>query len=232
MSPHGEIHLGPGFKLLEHGALVEAAGGRYRHNASHNAGTLYHEYGHHITRHTADFQANSLRPPDLQKNRKTVLDEGTCDYWAATLLGTPHIWAWHRRHDSGEVHVRSLNSTRTMADFVANKQSTHLNGTIWAAGLWDLRTRMTANTQDGVRKTDLLVLQALLLLGQFVGSANPPTRRSICAARASMTAGLEALLRADSILYAGQHRNMVRATFAERGIFPGSGIEKWGSDGQ
>ena len=44
--PEGEIHLGPGRELLEHGALVEAAGGRYRANASHNAGILYHEYGH------------------------------------------------------------------------------------------------------------------------------------------------------------------------------------------
>jgi hypothetical protein len=40
ISPHGEIHLGPGRQLLEYGALVEAAGGRYRANASHNAGIL------------------------------------------------------------------------------------------------------------------------------------------------------------------------------------------------
>lgn len=226
MSPDGEIHLGSGFKLLEHGALVEAAERRYRHNASHNAGTLYHEYGHHISRHTADFQANALRPPELQKNRKTALEEGTCDYWAATLLDTPHIWAWHRRHDSRELHCRSLSSTKTMADFVANKRSVHANGTIWAAGLWDLRTRMTANAQDGVRKADLLVLQALLLLGQFVRSAPPPTRRSICATRASMAAGLAALLRADGILHAGRHQKMILATFAERGIFPESGINR------
>jgi len=58
----GEIHIGPGWQSLKHGALVEAAGGRYRHNASHNAGIIYHEYGHHIVRHTADFRANNLGP--------------------------------------------------------------------------------------------------------------------------------------------------------------------------
>src|SRR5262249_22164975 len=52
IEPTGEIHLGPGWKLLQDGALVAAAAGRYRHVASHNAGTIYHEYGHHVTRHT------------------------------------------------------------------------------------------------------------------------------------------------------------------------------------
>src|SRR5947209_70307 len=111
-----------------------AAGGSYRHNASHNAGILYHEYGHHINRHTADFRANALRPPHRQVNLKTAMDEGTCDYWAATMLGTPHIWAWHRRHDHQEVHPPWLTSSKTMADYdqspVADADA---NGTIWAA---------------------------------------------------------------------------------------------------
>src|SRR5262249_28771785 len=97
LSPDGEIHLGPGWQLVEHGALVAAAGRRYRANASHNAGILYHEYGHHISRYTADFLGNALRSPRRQNNRKSAIDEGTCDYWAATMLGTPHIWYWHRR---------------------------------------------------------------------------------------------------------------------------------------
>src|SRR5262249_39796659 len=66
ISPDGEIHLGPGWRLLEHGALPEAVGRRYRANAAHNAGILYHEYGHHITNHTADLMANQLRPSDRQ----------------------------------------------------------------------------------------------------------------------------------------------------------------------
>ena len=137
ISPAGEIHLGPGRGLLEHGALVEAAGGRYRANASHNAGIIYHEYGHHITRHTADFRANNLVPRDQQNNRKTAMDEGTCDYWAAAMLGTPHIWILHRRHDDQEIHVRSLASSKSMADFDVGPQAdAHANGTIWGSD-WD-----------------------------------------------------------------------------------------------
>lgn len=225
ISPDGEIHLGPGFKLLEYGALVDASGSRYRHNASHNAGTLYHEYGHHITRHTADFQANALRKPGQQSNRKTALDEGTCDYWSATMLGTPHIWAWHRRHDLGQIHCRSLSSSKTIAEYDEEQESAaHANGTIWAAGLWDLRVRMAEINPTGVQRTDLLVLKALLLLGQSLGNAHPPTVRSICAARSGMAAGFEALLRADKVLNAGCYKDLILATFARRGVVPEPGI--------
>ncbi|PYJ01070.1 MAG: hypothetical protein DME25_19000, partial [Verrucomicrobia bacterium] len=93
VSPDGEIHLGAGWQLWTNGALFARKGEPYRANASHNAGIIYHEYGHHITRHTADFRGNALRPLDNQDNRKSPIDEGTSDYWAATMLETPHIWA-------------------------------------------------------------------------------------------------------------------------------------------
>jgi len=99
VSPDGEIHLGPGWRLLEHGALVALWGHRYRACASHNPGIIYHEYGHHLTRHTADFQNNERLPRDRQRNRKPAIDEGTCDYFAAVALGTPHIRTCHHRHD-------------------------------------------------------------------------------------------------------------------------------------
>src|SRR5258706_9637687 len=166
MAETGEIHLGPGRQLLTGGALVRAAGDRYRANASHNAGIIYHEYGHHITRHTADFRGNSLKPQHHQNNRKTSLDEGMCDYWTAAMLETPHIWAWHRRHDEREVHPRSLVSHKSMDDFDSGpKADPHANGTIWAAALWDLRTEMSRSEDAAARKCDLLVLKTLLLIG-------------------------------------------------------------------
>src|SRR5207302_2732756 len=85
LSVEGEVHLGPGWQLLRSGAIVEAAGEPYWHNGAHNAAILYHEYGHHIMRHTADVRANALRQPDKQSNRKAAIDEGTCDYWAAAM---------------------------------------------------------------------------------------------------------------------------------------------------
>ncbi len=221
LSADGEIHLGPGRELLEHGALVEAAGGRYRANASHNAGIIYHEYGHHVTRHTADFRANSLRRPDRQDNRKTALDEGSCDYWAAALLDVPHVWAWHRRHDGHEVHPRSLTSPRTMANFQRGPGAdTHANGTIWATALWGVRTRLARGGPDGARRADLLVLQALLLIGRLFGPNGETDASGARRARAGFEVGLAALLRADEMLYEGRHRRTLLATFAARGIRP------------
>jgi len=80
----------------------------------------------------------------------------------------------------------------------------HANGTIWGAALWDLRSRLSA--AEGALATDLLVLQALLLLGHVV------VRRS------SFQAGLAALLHADEVLHAARHRAIILNTFAQRGI--------------
>ena len=221
----GEIHLGPGWKLLEHGALVESVGTRYRHVASHNAGTIYHEYGHHIARHTADFCANSLRPAERQSNVKTALDEGFSDYWSATLLDSPFIWAWHRRHDEREVHDRSLTSPVTMADYDRGERADpHDNGTIWAAALWDLRSRLQATRAAGenaARACDQLVLKTLLLLGAETGAtaaSSAPTVKEVRHARASFAVALDALLRADEMLHDGAFRKTIRDCFARRGI--------------
>ena len=233
VSPDGEIHLGPGWQLWKYGALAERSGKGYRANAAHNAGIIYHEYGHHITRHTADFRANFLCAPDDQNNRKTAMDEGTCDYWAATMLGTPHIWAWHHRHDNEVVHPRSLVSKKTMADFDHDKKADpHLNGTIWGAALWDLRTRLSTDNPKGARQTDLLLLKALLLIGKTMGPANPPTLQSVRMARKSFEIGLSALLQADEILFSDRHRAIIVKTFADRGIQASSKNDPAPSGGQ
>jgi len=221
IATEGEIHLGPGWQLLEHGALVEAVSGRYRANASHNAGIIYHEYGHHITRHTADFRANALRAPGRQDNRKTAMDEGTCDYWAAAMLHTPHIWILHRRHDDQEIHVRSLTSSKSMADFDAGPQvDVHTNGTIWGAALWDLRTQLSATEPDGARRGDLLVLKALLLMGKVVPRCQEASVHNVCLARKNFDVGLSALLLADEVLHHGKHHGILREIFGQRGIWP------------
>ncbi len=216
VSPEGEIHLGPGWELLEHGAFVEAAGAAYRHNASHNAGILCHEYGHHVTRHLADFQGNARRPPELQENRKTSLDEGISDYWAATMLGSPHIWAWHRRHDDRVRHRRSLLSPRTMADFIPGPDvDLHANGTIWAAALWDLRTRMARPGE-----TDLLLAKSLLLSGEVYRGAAEADIDRLRYGEESYFTGLDVLLRADAELNGSAHRALILEVFGARGIRP------------
>ncbi len=221
LSPSGEIHLGPGRRLMEHGALAQTAGRPYRHNASHNAGTLYREFGHHLQRHPADFRAHALRPPARQSNRKIATEEGTWDYWAATVLDTPHIWCWHHRHDRDVVHRRSLTSRKTMADYdFGPGADPHLNGTIWAATLWDLRTRLAARVPDCAQQPDRLVLQALRLIGQFYGEEANPTIETICRAREGFALELLALVKADEQLNAGRFGEAILAAGAARGIQP------------
>jgi len=224
VSPLGEIHLGPGWRLLEHGALVEAAGGRYRANAAHNPGIIYHEFGHHITRHTADLCGNAGRRPERQDNRKTALDEGTSDYWAATLLDTPHIWAFHHRHDDQVIHPRSLVSRKTMANYDHDgRADPHANGTIWAATLWDLRTELLRTESAGARTADCLVLAALIGIGRIGGGFD--IRPAILKrARSSFATAAAAVLEADDVLYGARHRRIIERCLERRGIHPDSDI--------
>lgn len=217
----GEIHFGPGRKLLHHGALVEVAGSRYRAIASHNPGIIYHEYAHHLIRHTADFRANAFRDPLRQDNRKTAMDEGTCDYWTAVMLESPHIWAAHRHHDTKDRHPRSLASRKTMRDFDAGpKADPHSNGTIWGAALWDFRSQMDASVPDGARRADLIVIQALILIGGLGATESGSRARDVRGARKSFAAGLAALCRAADDLYPGEHTGLLLEAFAHRRIQP------------
>lgn len=211
----GEIHLGPGRQLLDDGALAEAAGRPYRHNASHNGAILYHEYGHHLTRHTADFMGNAQRPATLQENLKPSLEEGICDYWVATRLDSAHIWAWHRGPGVDGVHGRSLNARRTIDDFDdAPDADPHRNGTIWAAALWELRSAI-----GDARATDLLVLKMLLLWREVI-SGPLASSAALLRSRESFAAALALLLHADDVVFGSAHRTLMVDVFATRGITP------------
>jgi hypothetical protein len=219
LSPAGEIHLGPGRSLQEHGELARLAGGRYRANASHNPGILYHEYGHHLTRHTADLAANGLRAPCGQDNRKSDLDEGTCDYWAAAMLGTPHIWAFHHRHDDAHAHPRSLTSRLTIADFVPGRgRDKHANGTIWAAALWELRTSLDAGHCGGARLADTIVLASLLRLASWPAGARGARPSVVRRARSSFVTAAGALVDAAAELGGTRAEVQAYVALARRGI--------------
>jgi hypothetical protein len=219
ISASGEIHFGPGWRLLEDGALAERVGTGYRANASHNPGIIYHEYGHHITRYTADFRGNALRRAERQDNRKSSLDEGTSDYWAASLLGTPHVWVFNKRHDGHEVHRRSLSSPKTMADYEEGPSADpHANGTIWAAALWDIRRELLQSERDGARGADLLVLACLRRLGQIRADEGPGRIANLRRVRSRFATAAAALLEADAWLYDGAHAAMIRTVLHRRRI--------------
>ena len=107
-----------------------------------------------------------------------------------------------------------------MADFdLGPTADPHANGTIWGAALWDLRTRLAKIEMEGVRRTDLLILKALLLLGRLLKDGDT-TIQSIRRIRKSYAEGLAALLQADEILNARRHREAILETFLRRGIEP------------
>jgi len=116
-----------------------------------------------------------------------------------------------------------------MADYdTGPKADAHANGTIWAAALWDLRTKLGQIEADGVRRTDLLVVHTLLLLGQLVDTSSGNTVNGIRRLRKSFQIGAAAMLHADELLNLGRNRELIRSSFSRRGIEP-QDIREWRS---
>ena len=209
----GEIHLGIG------GRLVPLDGMAYLHTASHDPAIVYHEFGHHVTNHTADLRCNRRRAPDAQTNRKIPIDEGTCDYIAAILMGTPDIYGWHRADvPSYSARRRRLDAPRTMAHFVGGHRSDpHADGAIWSAALWAARCELERRGVDPGR-FDAVVLRSLDRIGR--GEPDLPLELAH-RHRRRFAAVLEAIL-AEDHAGGGDLGNTVEMVFAARGIEAGT----------
>ncbi len=212
----GEMRLGPGLWTTREGWLPRVAGEPYSSNAAHNAGLIYRQYGHHIARHTADFRASALRAPNRQNNVKTTTDSAISDYWAAALLGTPHILCGHRRHDAQSIHPRSLTTGVTMADFDhANDAKPRRNGTILAATLWDLRQLLEP---QGDSICDLLVLAALLEFRRLRSDPYRPDVDETRLLRDGFSVFAACLLHADATRFGGKYSDSIVTVMERRGI--------------
>jgi hypothetical protein len=216
-APAGEIHLGLGGRFLRYGST------RYFHMPSHDAAIIYHELGHHLCRHTADFRLNNHRPPGAQHNRKVPLDEGTCDYFTAVLMNTPDIFGWHRADCPPEVQQRRrVDGQWTMASFWGQQSSVrewgegtdpHIDGTIWSATLWATRMALQDRGISG-DFLDRLVAQALLRLGP--ADSDMPRLEAV-QRRRSFARFLRAII---EVAQTGtpECAEIILRTFAERGI--------------
>lgn len=184
----GEIHLGPGRYYLKWGITPPGLqtrtrsldGKPYFHQPSHNPAIIYHEYAHHVVRHTADFRCNNQRRSNRQSNAKTWLDEGTCDYFTAVMVNRSAFFAWQRAGLS-EAHprCRNLEPGRTFTEFDYSPQADpHYNGTIWATFLWQLRRILMEEFRWSGRSVDKVVLEMLLRVGK-IGRPNPQGCRHI-----------------------------------------------------
>jgi hypothetical protein len=210
VDPAGEVHLGSGRAYVQHD------GARYLHAPGHNVALVSHEVAHHVCRHVADFRLNRLRPPSQQSNRRTAVEEGTCDYLAAVMIGHPDIYGWHR----GQVPIsdprrRHLSSPWTMADFRGGHDADpHADGSIWACALWEARSRAGEAGLPG-ESVDMLLIGGLAGLGREHGLArSPETRR----ARKYYGTLLSRMLEACTDATLAEH---VERVMGARGIRPG-----------
>jgi hypothetical protein len=152
----GEIHLGGGS-----GLVPVPDGESYFAAPSHNLAIIYHEIGHHVCRHSADFRLNGLRPPNGQTNKKVAVDEGTCDMFTAIMLDTPDIYGWHRAGiPEWDRRRRMLSPQWTMAGFQGGRGDPHADGTIWASACWSARERVVAAGYPALR-FDRMLLRGL-----------------------------------------------------------------------
>lgn len=218
--PDGEVHFGGGRKFLR-----LPAGQHYFHAPAHNAAIIYHEVGHHICQHTADFRLNRHRPPDQQISGKTGIDEGTADLIAAILLKTPDIYGWHRAAmPEWEQRRRKLDPQWTMAHFHGRRgEDQHADGTIWASACWSARRRIADRGMDEAR-FDVMLLRGLELFGH--NGVVPAARQHATTGdrfadalrpRRHFSRLLAAMVRADQHL-----APMVLAAMAEYGIHLGA----------
>lgn len=209
----GEVHLGSGCRY------VTTSGGRYFAGPSHNAAIIYHELGHHLCRHTADFRGNRHRGLEAQTNLRTAVEEGTCDYLAATLLGHPDIYGWHRgdRADH-DPRRRRLDTPVTMAAFRGGRDiDPHTDGTVWATALWSGRQ---AWQQVGLESEsfDAALIRGLACLGSEDLGDDPAERAEGLRRRRYFSVALASLLE-----QAGDDHGAtaVERAFAARGISVG-----------
>jgi hypothetical protein len=208
----GEVHLGGGSSYLP-----TPAGDTYFAAPSHNLAIIYHEIGHHVCRHTADFRLNALRPPHAQTNKKIAADEGTADLLTAILLGTPDIYGWHRAAvPAWDQRRRHLDPRWTMAHFRGGRTDPHTDGTVWASAGWTARRRVAEAGHEPAR-FDRMLLRGLALAGAEATSAGAEPTEEARRRRRHFGALLGAMLRTDPEL-----SDPVLAGMAEHGIVLGA----------
>ena len=170
VAPTGEIHLGPSrYRKPFAGSMS------YLRNAAHNPAIVYHEFAHHLCRHTADFRCNDERRPDRQRNGKPGVEEGICDYFTAALLGSGRPYGWYRADRGSRRDVdRPRAAVRTHHD-------AHAIGAAWAAAFWRCRATLVDNCFLGSPVDhDRAVVATLLRIRELGrgGSRRTRSRRS------------------------------------------------------
>ena len=168
-----------------------------------DAEIVLHEFGHAVL--------HNLVPGLGTTWEAAALDEGTCDYLAATFSNDPFfpdtIAEWDAiGYDDPEnmpARLRPIVTDRYYPDDMyedyprTGVPDFHWDGVIWSSTLWQIREHLGAFTMDS------------LLMDAF-----PRFYRNI-----SFAAAADNILTSDLILYDGAHDSTVRYFFTKRGIF-------------
>jgi hypothetical protein len=154
-----------------------------------DAQIILHEFGHAIVNSIAAI----LGSPDSMSG---AMHEGFADYLAATWFNNPNVASWDSLAYSDKGYLRTLNNKMTFPENMNG--SCHNDGQIWGGALWDLRSKLTAETADR------LVFQSLHFLPEDC----------------DFTDGLLAILSADETLFEAKNRSAIIEIFRKRGIRP------------
>jgi hypothetical protein len=175
-------------------------------DSSVDGDVVFHEYGHGIS---SRLIGNG--PTGLSGIQSGAMGEGWSDYWAITINNDGAVGEYVTNNPNGIRRAAYSVPAAAVHDSYADLQvdplgeSVHADGEVWAATLWDLRTRL------GAAITDRLVLN---------GMKFTPTRPSFLNAR-------DGILQADQNLNSGANRCAIWTVFARHGM----GVSAVGNDG-
>ncbi len=117
---------------------------------SYDSSVIYHEYGHAVVNGSSDYAfycTNDIYGSDCTQGG---LNEGTADYFSATLRGDPEIGAYALGEWLPE-YARNLTDPHRCPDDLYGEE--HEDGKIWGGGLWDVRTAVAGNDTETANST-------------------------------------------------------------------------------
>ena len=127
--------------------------GQGTHDFGYDAAVIYHEFGHGLNRTQVDFEYWDFDGlgPDWSASG---LDEGSADYWAASMSGRPVVGEYASTGTTpGELGFRDLSEFVTCPQGLYGES--HYDSPIWSTTLWQIRSTL------GQFKTDSLLFDAL-----------------------------------------------------------------------
>ncbi|MFN7699542.1 MAG: MYXO-CTERM sorting domain-containing protein [Deltaproteobacteria bacterium] len=123
-----------------------------------DADVVYHELGHAVTDQISTIVGFAVDLLGMHYDPLAV-NEGTSDYWAATIQGDPRVGESLAGIDGigRSAALRDLDGALRCPDDLFGEG--HFDGRIWAGAFWDLRTEL------GAEKVDALLFTTIASIG-------------------------------------------------------------------